>query len=359
MPAANLYQVVLGASCLEITPEPVANNATTLIPWAHVSGVFPVTIQEKQVSDDTWRYRFNSAVIMHIQISDGNSLKIELQEITNQPTWTGNLAGQKQALSDINASLPPSGGGGYDADAQLYFDELTGTVSNDVKTLVNNLVVTLKDDGNWPYIDHLPLMNMPNEQNAMVNLKSPSDPLMVNYNSCVHTPYIGIAGNGTNAYIDTNYNPSTYGGNYTLNSASISVFSKTEYTGFVSPVGFDSATGTAVLVLKTGTSFLGVLNANFSGLGNTNSSSIGFFHLNRSSATNSDAYLNGVFLGTELNNSTGISNLNNYLFAVNSNGTPNFIAPHQLALYSIGSGQINPATFNTAITTFVNAMAAL
>ncbi len=105
MPAANLYQVVLGATCLEITPEPVADNATSLIPWSNVSGISPVSIQEKPSGDDTWTYRFNSVVVIMVVMTDGNHMQIELQEVTNQPGWTGDLAGQKAAVGDLSGAL--------------------------------------------------------------------------------------------------------------------------------------------------------------------------------------------------------------------------------------------------------------
>jgi len=252
-----------------------------------------------------------------------------------------------------------SGGGGYDADAQLYFDELTGVVSNDVKTLVNNLVVTLKADNNWQYIDHLPLLNMPNEQNAMVNLKSPSDLLMVNYNSCVHTPYIGIQGNGTNAYIDTNYNPSTYGGNYQLNSAAYGAGVVTNINDNKTIMGSTSASGYSYIYPR----YLG--NAIFS-LTQISDSTV-------ATATNNGDYLSmrtdsGTLLGykdgTLLNTFSisitgGIENKNFYLLCNNYFTGASEFTTNQISYSVIAGEQLNAITFRTAIRTFVNAMAAL
>jgi hypothetical protein len=250
--------------------------------------------------------------------------------------------------------LPPSGGG-YDADAQLYFDELTGTVSDDVKTLVNNLVVTLKADNNWQYIDHLPLLNMPNEQNAMVNLKSPSDPLMVNYNSCVHTPYIGIQGNGTNAYIDTNYNPSTYvGAKYQLNSASlgIGVVDLGSVLKYQASMGGAASSGIAITSL-TSTS-ISINDITESAIA---SGGVGNKLLKRVNSSTREFYQDGVSI---VNQSVNSTNVTNSLILFSFSGLiGGFYSDCQLTHSITGSGLIDPESFNDAITTFVNAMAAL
>jgi len=106
MPAANTSEIVLGASSLEITRNPTASNTTELIPKVSITGVFPTKIQTRGVGDTDWPYRFDVITQITITTTDGNSLNFELQEITNQPTWsTGDLAGQQQAIDDINAWL--------------------------------------------------------------------------------------------------------------------------------------------------------------------------------------------------------------------------------------------------------------
>ena len=106
MPAANTSEVVLGASSIEITRNPTASNTAELIPKIGITGVYPLKINTKQVNDTTWKYRFDTICQISIVTVEGNHLTLELQEITNQPTWsTGDLAGQQQAIADINAWL--------------------------------------------------------------------------------------------------------------------------------------------------------------------------------------------------------------------------------------------------------------
>lgn len=104
---ANSYTVTLGATCLEITPQPVANNTKMLIAKEQIVSVVPVKINQKPAApeDQFWKYRFTKMIVVCLQLSDGGLEQIELQEVTNQAGWTANLAGQQQCVADINAWL--------------------------------------------------------------------------------------------------------------------------------------------------------------------------------------------------------------------------------------------------------------
>lgn len=110
MGAANQSQIVFGANCLEITREPVANNATESIPYEHIVSVNPVKINAKANAPLTeqygWKYRFPQMVVVNLELKNRMNFSFDVQEITNQPTWTANLAGQQQCIADITAQLP-------------------------------------------------------------------------------------------------------------------------------------------------------------------------------------------------------------------------------------------------------------
>jgi hypothetical protein len=93
------YQIILGASCLEITVEPSAGNSKELIHKTHVTGVFPL--------------RYGITVLtnfIRIYFREGKTARyidVDLSKVTNQPTWSGGTkADLDQALTDINAWLP-------------------------------------------------------------------------------------------------------------------------------------------------------------------------------------------------------------------------------------------------------------
>lgn len=105
MGKANQCQIILGASSIEVTRETVAGNTNELIPKINITGVYPVKINTRGVGNTDWPYRFDSIIMVDIQMADQNHFSFDLQEVTNQATWTPNLAGQQKCIADINTWL--------------------------------------------------------------------------------------------------------------------------------------------------------------------------------------------------------------------------------------------------------------
>jgi hypothetical protein len=111
---------------------------------------------------------------------------------------------------------------GFDADYQAVLDYATTQgytlPSAGQQTLQNQLVVDLKAGGVWNKLDTFGVFATDGSSNfALIDWKRLSQYTAVN--SPTFTSNGGFAGNGTSSYIDTNYNPSTSGVNYTLNDA--------------------------------------------------------------------------------------------------------------------------------------------
>jgi len=99
---------ILGTTCLEITPDPIAENASELIPRDHICGVFPLKFQQKPSGDEglNWDYPFPSVTVVRFAIVDGRNYDLELQNVSNQYTWNnGTQTGLHNAMDDINAWL--------------------------------------------------------------------------------------------------------------------------------------------------------------------------------------------------------------------------------------------------------------
>jgi hypothetical protein len=115
------------------------------------------------------------------------------------------------------------GGGGFDADYQAVLDYATTQgytlPSASQQLLQNQLVVDLKDGGIWSKLDTFGVFATDGDSDfALIDWIRLSDYTAVN--SPTFTTDEGFTGNGTSAYIDTNFNPTTQGVNYTLNNAS-------------------------------------------------------------------------------------------------------------------------------------------
>lgn len=108
---SHLIQIVLGATAMEITPEPVATEVSELLPINAISGVYPVkyNLRPSPLSPeyDSWKYEYDSMTVIGIVMKDGREFKVELQNVTNQATWsTGLNSGLQAAVAAIKAWLP-------------------------------------------------------------------------------------------------------------------------------------------------------------------------------------------------------------------------------------------------------------
>jgi hypothetical protein len=111
----------------------------------------------------------------------------------------------------------------FDADYQAVLDYATTQgytlPSSGQQTLQNQLVVDLKDGGIWSKLDTFAVFATDGSSDfALIDWKRLSQYTAVN--SPTFTTNVGFKGNGTSSYVDTNFNPSTSGVNYTLNNAS-------------------------------------------------------------------------------------------------------------------------------------------
>jgi len=115
----------------------------------------------------------------------------------------------------------------FDADYQAVLNYATTQgytlPSESQQLLQNQLVVDLKDGGIWSKLDTFAVFATDGNSNfALIDWKRLSQYTAVN--SPTFTTNVGFSGNGTSAYVNTNFNPSTSGVNYTLNDASRIMF---------------------------------------------------------------------------------------------------------------------------------------
>ena len=119
--------------------------------------------------------------------------------------------------------LASSGGVAFDPDYQAILDYATTQgytlPSAGQQTLQNQLVVDLKAGGIWSKLDTFAVFATNGNSNfALIDWKRLSQYTAVN--SPTFSSNGGFTGNGTSSYINTNFNPSTSGVNFTLNGAS-------------------------------------------------------------------------------------------------------------------------------------------
>jgi hypothetical protein len=128
-------------------------------------------------------------------------------------------------MGRVRGTMPPPPT--FDADYQAVLTYATSKgwalPNAAVQTAGNDLVVALKAAGIWAKRDVLFVFATNGDANfACIDWKNPSDTTnatRVNDFALTFTANQGFTGNGTSSFIDTNYNPSTFGGQFTLTNA--------------------------------------------------------------------------------------------------------------------------------------------
>ena len=183
---------------------------------------------------------------------------------------------------------------GVDTDAQAFFSRVTaagGTLSATEQSAIIQLVSDLKSAGIWTLMKTMYPMVGASAAACAQNLKSSS--FTGTFNGTWTFASTGITGNGTNAYMETNFNQQ---GSWTSTSnGSMGFVSATNNTTNVIDMGSvvlnDFLSGGSVLWV--GTTYYSSLNGDVATPGDANASTIGFFVATRTISTEHRRYKRG------------------------------------------------------------------
>jgi hypothetical protein len=230
-------------------------------------------------------------------------------------------------------------GAAYDPDAQAFITAASLT-DNTQKNAINTLVINCKAAGIWTKMKAIYPMVGGTASTHKWNLKNPADT-----NAAFRLSFIGgwthtatgALPNGTNAYANTFLDTQN---DLSLNSGHFSFYSRTNLP--TAAIRIDMG------ALRPGPDSYSDLNSSNSNLtyfrfnngvaynSVASTDSIGFYIGSRTASNVIKTYKNGstVLSGTAVSSST--SNIDIYIGAVNSNGSPLYYANRECALASIG-----------------------
>lgn len=100
------------------------------------------------------------------------------------------------------------GGGKYGAEARALFARFSVQPTDARKTLVNNLIGSLKTAGVWAKLDAFYMLAAADAQSALLNWVSTSYNLTA-VNSPAFVAEQGYTGDGSTSYLETGFNPTT------------------------------------------------------------------------------------------------------------------------------------------------------
>jgi len=245
--------------------------------------------------------------------------------------------------------------GGYDADAQAFFDRVTaasGSTSTLEKNAVNQLVLDLKNYGIWskrkviyPYVGS-------SAASCAQNLASSS------FTGIFSTGFSFAASgiSGVSAYMRSGFNPNVEGLAYNDNSIGFYSRSTNQNTGQYD-CGCGNTSGSALFDLccrRSGnTSIYDSANSPSNRLSVSNSNSGGFF-LGKANSSTAKLYRAGAEIGTKAMSVHSIPNYELYSYGFNEQNTTIYYTTRDCAFFWIGLGLTDTEAVNlsTAVQTF-------
>jgi hypothetical protein len=278
----------------------------------------------------------------------------------------------KKCIVNIAALSSAGSGGSLDPATTAWINAVVsdgGSVSGTQQTRVNTLIVALKaasySGGGTLFaaIDRLWLYG--GESNAH---QAKIDIIALASHTVNGSPTLaagGYTGDAAAAFLNTGFNPSTAGGHFTQNSASIGSYNRTNrstgqlYADF-GAFGFAGGNDARFFPCAGGTpTALWELNQNVQDLPN-NANSQGSWALSRTGAGAGGAvvYKNGnttpVFTGGQI--SQTVPNGNFFVLADNNNGSAGGFSGDQLAAFWIAGGftSTDVSNFETALNAYMN-----
>ena len=243
-----------------------------------------------------------------------------------------------------------SSGGGFDPDAQAFFDRVTtagGSLTTTEKNATNQLVLDMKSAGIWSSMKAIYPMVGASAAACAQNLKSSS--FTGTFSSGWTFASTGVTPNGTSAYMDTNLVPT---GNLAQTSQSFSVYIRDN----------PSSTGWDLNSEDTGATFFSLIIAAYAGgapfVGNntgltsaTGITAVGFTLNTRIINSTYKIYRNNTSILTSATPTAGQTTTN---FILGARNTTSSFANKNYAFCHIGDGltDTQASNFYTAVQTF-------
>lgn len=251
-------------------------------------------------------------------------------------------------------------GGVRDADALAYAAAAYAAgapVSSSRFSLLNALCCNLKAVGAWAALDRLWLYTAEDAakpQQALIDLKARAAATVVN--SPVLQANRGYTFNGTSSYLDSLFNPSTGGVNFTRLDACFGVWvvAAPPSTGG-SEIGNDYGGYSLLRVRNNATQRLVQVNSSTNATAPPlhNNNFTGGFHLERTSESTQALYRNGVQEWMGSDSSRAIPNDTFFVGAVNTSGVASNWTTAQIGASWIGRSLPDIAGFSSVLRAFM------
>lgn len=269
----------------------------------------------------------------------------------------------RQSNSYKNKSTSP-----YLPQANAYFSVFSVTPTAAFKIAVNAFIQSGIINGWWGKWDLLSMHGTVQEADAGINMVNPTGARVLPKFGPSFANSIGWTGDGTDAYLDTqfllssdgvNYKPSAKGGQLTVYTRIAQAGSARHIIGALDTLSVPGGT-IAEIQLRTvaNRAQYSINNLNAANALVANSDTTGLFSVKRDPVTQTLSFWrNGAQIGTDgTTYALQPPALNCYALAINSDGTHTNHSTNQISLTGIGAGDIGELQFYTDFQTLATAL---
>lgn len=179
-----------------------------------------------------------------------------------------------------------------------------------IADLQEALVYSLDTAGYWDRMDILYVLASHTEADGLINWISPSEYTATNVSSTTWAQWIGFTGDGTADYLNTNWNPSTDGVNYTQDDGSVGIYvSQDIQEDNVYVFGAYNGTNQTYFRPRSTTGGLGgAINSNLTFAAAGVSTAVGLWIVTRTASNATEVYQDGTSMDSDTDASVGLPN---------------------------------------------------
>ena len=230
---------------------------------------------------------------------------------------------------------PGAVGGVYSDQYQTLYDALATKPSDEIASAQDTFVSAIVDGGVWVKLDALWVFAQTTSAGALKNWVTPGTHDCSLVNAPAFTALEGFAGNGTTSYINSNFSPSVDGVNYTQNSASYGLYSRTDANISKTDMGCEGAGGDNYIRARLSGNINWRVN---SGATSTQAiaDSLGMYIASRPDSANQNLYKNK----TEYTAAVAAGSLVSedfFIGAQNASGSPSLLSTRQISMAFVGA----------------------
>ena len=235
--------------------------------------------------------------------------------------------------------IQTNGLSGFCAEFQAVRDAYVGTIPDAIQLEAQNTMACgLVAAGVWAKLDVLFVMANGDSPNCLLNWINPGTFTLIPVNAPTFTAWEGIQGGGVDEYTNCPWIPSVNGVNYTANSASYGIYSRSNVDENSIDAGANSLTSDSLLWLRNaGDASIRINSINTSA--GANADSLGFYVVNKEDLTVAqDLWKNKVKIIDDTKINQGLPTVAFFIAAQNNIGVPASFSTRQYSMFFAGAG---------------------